>query len=99
MYDRLKGLLSQLDFFLTHKQSEIYSDDIYENFVYGGTEYYLADGGYSRVVVDSESRKLFLTSNSRDEVKKRWEMHGIPEFCKEIEDEVAHVLVVMFSED
>lgn len=36
-----------------------------------GGEWYLSDGGYSRVVY-GEDGKLFLTSNSTDKAKARW---------------------------
>lgn len=34
--------------------------------------YYLSDGGYSRVGFNRETGKLFLTYNSRDEVREVW---------------------------
>jgi len=37
-----------------------------------GGEWYLSDGGYSRVVYGEERGKLFLTSNSTDKAKARW---------------------------
>lgn len=43
-----------------------------EDFMGGGREYYLADGGYSRVCVGLFNGRLFLTSNSTDRVKDRW---------------------------
>jgi hypothetical protein len=39
--------------------------------VYDGQEYYLSDGGYSRLVFNYDS-KFFVTSNSLDMVKKNW---------------------------
>lgn len=47
-----------------------------------GREYYLSDGGYSRVVYNPLSENLFLTSNSRDEVKIKWNE------CKPLRDKV-----------
>ncbi len=41
-----------------------------------GDMYYLSDGGYSRVVWDQESERLFLASESRAEVKARWGQCG-----------------------
>ena len=35
-------------------------------------EYYLSDGGYSRIWVDPFKGVIYLTSNSRAEVKARW---------------------------
>jgi len=37
-----------------------------------GDMYYLSDGGYSRVAWNQDSERLFLASESRVEVKKRW---------------------------
>jgi hypothetical protein len=34
--------------------------------------WYLSDGGYSRIGFDWESRRLFLCSESREEVKAEW---------------------------
>jgi hypothetical protein len=39
----------------------------------GDCAYYLSDGGYSRLVVSSQDYRLFLTSNSRKQVKDRWD--------------------------
>ena len=48
-----------------------------EEFMYGNTEYYLSDGGFSRVVISrrgyDDDGMLFLTSNSTDKVKSRWD--------------------------
>jgi 8-oxo-dGTP pyrophosphatase MutT (NUDIX family) len=44
----------------------------------GNPIWYLSDSGYSRVVYSEETGKLFLTSNSRDQVKARWEA-ALPE--------------------
>lgn len=43
-------------------------------FLEGDHSYYLSDGGYSRVAVNILDGRypLYLTSNSRDEVKQRW---------------------------
>jgi hypothetical protein len=35
-------------------------------------EWYLSDGGYSRVCLNEVTGKLFLTSNSTDRVKEAW---------------------------
>ncbi len=43
------------------------------DFVEGGREFYLSDGGYSRVCYGRRDGKLFLTSNSRQEVVDWWE--------------------------
>ncbi len=41
-----------------------------------GREYYLSDGGYSRVFYSFEHQQLFLTSNSRPEVVAKWNAHA-----------------------
>ncbi|MHC4640106.1 MAG: hypothetical protein ACYS32_00575 [Planctomycetota bacterium] len=41
-------------------------------------EYYLSDGGYSRMGFSEMNRRLFLTSNSRKEVAESWKN------CKEL---------------
>lgn len=41
-----------------------------------GDMYYLSDGGYSRVVWNPESERLFLASESRAEVKEKWSQCG-----------------------
>lgn len=33
---------------------------------------YMNDGGYSRIAFNDQTMKLFLTSNSRTEVKEKW---------------------------
>jgi len=38
----------------------------------GDCAYYLSDGGYSRICVNIDTGRLFLTSNSRQEVKDLW---------------------------
>lgn len=43
-----------------------------DDFMAGGREYYLGDGGYSRVCIGNFTGRLFLTSNSTDRVKARW---------------------------
>lgn len=35
--------------------------------------YYLSDGGYSRIAWGDERQGVFLTSNSREEVKQAWD--------------------------
>ena len=51
------------------------------DWVFNG-EYYLSDGGYSRMVFSEISRELFLTSNSRKEVKCAWNR------CKELRADI-----------
>ena len=64
-------------------------------FIDGG-EYYLSDGGYSRVVGNDEGA-LFLTSNSRQEVKDAWKMPGAQKLAEEIK--AAIVAAVTAAED
>lgn len=67
-----------LDTLLTGKDARNYKggpDSIgveLEGFIEGGREFYLSDGGYSRVCYSYVTKLLFLTSNSRDDVRARW---------------------------
>jgi len=82
---KLRQALEALDFRLTgnarHERERPKSDkDILET-LYDGREYYLNDGGYSRVVLqpappDYESLHAFYTSNSTNTVKNAWESAG-----------------------
>lgn len=47
-----------------------------------GAEYYLSDGGYSRIVLDIVGERVFLTSNSLDKVKTNWENSGVQNIIK-----------------
>ncbi len=49
-----------------------FNEQTLEDWVLGGVEWYLSDGGYSRVVMGRESRKIFLTSNSIESTRARW---------------------------
>ena len=44
-----------------------------EAWLNAGDIWYLADGGYSRIGFNWETRKIFLCSESRDEVRAAWE--------------------------
>jgi len=80
--NKLRQALAALDFKLTgnakHANERPKSDaDILEA-LYDGREYYLNDGGYSRVILkpsepDYEQLQAFYTSNSTDTVKQAWE--------------------------
>jgi len=61
------------------------------SFVYGSDIYYLSDGGYSRVVVDNQSGKLFPTSNSLDRVKNNWKTDEAQVVIKDIENDIATI--------
>lgn len=54
--------------------------------------YYLSDGGYSRVGLDPDAQELFLTSNSRKEVKARWDLPEVAPLRKAATD-AAHQLL------
>jgi hypothetical protein len=49
-----------------------------------GEEYYLSDGGYSRIVFGN-SGSVFLTSNSLDEARVAWKRS--PELVQDVQDE------------
>jgi len=67
----LKQLLDDLDVCLTNKKRS-HSDTEYEDFL-RGNEFYLSDGGYSRVVRYIETGELFLTQNSLQKAKDQWD--------------------------
>lgn len=79
---KLRKALEDLDFKLTGKAKSEFerqkSDaDILES-LYDGREYYLNDGGYSRVALrpgppNYDSLTISYTSNSTDRVKSAWE--------------------------
>lgn len=74
--NELKDYLKALDQLLTGKSerecsglsSQLDSIEQYLN----GAEYYLSDGGYSRIVLDILGGRVALTSNSLDKVKANW---------------------------
>lgn len=51
-----------------------------------GEEFYLPDGGYSRIVVSAFSGNAFLTDNSRADVKEAW--GRCRELISDLEDQV-----------
>lgn len=53
--------------------------------------YHLSDGGYSRLHCRADCT-LFLSSNSRDEVKKQWE------YCEELIADVEHCVKLSINE-
>jgi len=81
-----KRAMWDLDVALTDRAFEAasqyhhYPDTPDKWFAQGG-EWYLSDGGYSRVVYSEETGRLFLTSNSRDQVKARWD-EALPQRAK-----------------
>jgi hypothetical protein len=79
--DRLRASILHLDSLLTgkpdmarHNMSQK-SDQQLMDWASGGREYYLADGGYSRIVLSHDVDEIRLTSNSRDQVKIMWNDH------------------------
>lgn len=54
-------------------------------------EYYLSDGGYSRIVLNDEA-KLRLTSNSLDRAKERWASAEAQKLASEIESLFAELI-------
>lgn len=56
----------------TQRSSELRNEEAALEWAVGGREYYLSDGGYSRIVVSDMDGRLFLTSNSRPQVKEAW---------------------------
>lgn len=55
-----------------------------------GEMHYLSDGGYSRIFINvlREITELCLTSNSRDEVKRRWHQNAAQQVILRIEQRV-----------
>jgi len=73
----LAVLLKILDFLLTGKSNDYQHRDPHrspEDMFGADGMYYLSDGGYSRVAIDDRNSEPFLTSNSRKEVKDRWDL-------------------------
>lgn len=94
----LKDMLVGLDCFLTGADYETAlhtfecSPSKMADFL-NGREYYLSDGGYSRLVCKFDTHengehfcKLFLTSNSLDETKANWQY--VKELKADIESKV-----------
>lgn len=100
----LKELVVRLDTLLVGKpeaaeqaarqQAHRLSDPV--SFAVGG-EYYLSDGGYSRIVFHELSGRLSLTSNSRDAVKAQWDVQEVQDAVVAIESIVRNA--IGFDED
>lgn len=58
--------------FLTWQSQTAATDKIAE---WEKVEYYLSDGGYSRLWVDPFDEEIFISSNSTDKVKNAWEVN------------------------
>lgn len=82
--EQLPELLRALDKHLTGKTNapSKYAEDAENLMDTLSLEFYLSDGGYSRVWIDADEQRIFVTDNSRNEVKQRWEdsnvMHNPP---------------------
>ena len=48
----------------------------------GGSQYYLSDGGYSRVYISLLEDVVFVTSNSLERVKSAWETPAVQNLIK-----------------
>lgn len=77
VFEQFKSALGALDQKLTDRNTAGKDNDIL-GFLYEHREYYLSDGGYSRVVMreappDYTSLHMFPTSNSLQSVFDRWE--------------------------
>ena len=68
--DTVRSTLIALSLALTGKTPDLH--DVQITRLLEGQEFYLPDGGYSRLVVSLLTGDAFLTSNSRDEVKQAW---------------------------
>jgi len=71
--EALLSAIDALDRALTGKAHPNMRSDFSEPEDLIDTEIYLSDGGYSRVVFSMDTGRLFLTSNSRDEVREAWD--------------------------
>lgn len=89
-YQKIEKLLSDLDFALTGKPKSGYQYPFdFLEFIQG-KEYYLSDGGYSRIFFGELYGKLNLTDNSTKEVKEKWLLVKI--LIKEIEKELLNLI-------
>jgi hypothetical protein len=84
--------LSMLAYALTRKvQPPIPA--VHLNWLLEGEEFYLPDGGYSRIVVSGLTGEARLTSNSRAEVKAAWD--NCKEMVADLERDVARARVAV----
>ena len=76
-FERLKGFLAKLDSLLTGRSFDVCwehaqkSDTVYGLLTWADV-YYLSDGGYSRIGYDDCPDRLYLTYNSTNKVRDRW---------------------------
>jgi ribosomal protein L17 len=106
---KLRQVFEALDFKLTgnarREQERPKSDKDILEALYEGREYYLNDGGYSRVVLrpiapDYDKLRVFYTSNSTDKVKNAWEsatveIQAVESAANELYNDEAHQALTM----
>ncbi|MGY3581537.1 hypothetical protein ACVIGB_000391 [Bradyrhizobium sp. USDA 4341] len=101
--DRLRELLIRIDCTLTgrpvsdaahmaHNQASFFED--LTKFV-TSREYYLSDGGYSRLLFDEIEEKFRLSSNSRDQIKAVWKSGAVEDLVAE----AAQILMTRLKDD
>jgi hypothetical protein len=101
--DRLRELLIQIDCIVTGRpakdaehtarnQVSYFEDTI--KFLTSG-EYYLSDGGYSRLMLDELAGDFRLSSNSRDQVKAVWHSGA----AKELVAEASRILMTILRDN
>jgi uncharacterized protein (DUF1919 family) len=96
---KLEQFINELDFALTDKNKEGYLSVFdFEEF-WWGQEYYLSDGGYSRIRYSPEHEITFLTSNSLKKPKERWNTPEAKTLREKIEIEVKNLYCKMATED
>lgn len=102
--DRLRDLFIRMDCILTGKpeqdavhmarnQSHFFDDP--SSFLSSSGEYYLSDGGYSRLIFSEVSEEFRLTSNSRNAVKQVWQTRVV----KNLAEEAARILIASLQDD
>jgi hypothetical protein len=88
---RLQQALLSLDFFLTDKRPSGWKPKLdFEEFWYG-REYYLSDGGYSRIYYEPAEERLLLGSVSIDKPKERWNTKTGRVLREKVEQEVKNI--------
>lgn len=101
---RLRDLLVRMDCILTGRpekdamhmarnQAHFFDDPT--TFLSSSREYYLSDGGYSRLIFDELAEGFRLTSNSRDPVKQVWQAGTV----KDLAEEAARILIASLQDD
>ena len=56
-----------------------------------GSEYYLSDGGYSRVYLSILEDQVFVTSNSLDKVKDNWKTSAVQNLIEGLMILIRHI--------